>query len=169
VPCRPDVHTSAASNFHIKASHVWTKGMVVRTVDLMHAISISDARAFGPRGLMPGRLDFQCDTYLMNEHVRTGFHNVSILALFGVWTKSLICKDAANRDSTVHSEVRRNSSSLSAVRTICHPVRMPTIPAPSVRTTCHTVRTQTVQHHPSGHLHSIKKLLCQLASVRTFQ
>jgi hypothetical protein len=68
---------------------------------------------------------------------------VSILALFCVWTKSLICKDAANRGSTVQSEVRRNSSSLSAVRT-------PTVPAPSVRTTYHTVRTQTVQHHPSG-------------------
>jgi hypothetical protein len=75
---------------------------------------------------------------------------VSILALFYVWTKSLICKDAANRDSIVQSEVRRNSSSLSAVRTMCHPVRTPTVPAPSVRTTCHTVRTQTVQHHPSG-------------------
>jgi hypothetical protein len=46
-----------------------------------------------------------------------------------VWTKSLICKDAANRDSTVQREVRRNSSSLSAVRT-------PTVPAPSVRMTC---------------------------------
>jgi hypothetical protein len=65
---------------------------------------------------------------------------VSILALFSVWTKSLICKDAGNRDSTVQSEVRRNSCSLSAVRTMCHPVR----------TTCHTVRTQTVQHHPFG-------------------
>jgi len=34
---------------------------------------------------------------------------VSILASFYVWTKSLICKDAANRDSTVQSEVRRIS------------------------------------------------------------
>jgi hypothetical protein len=34
---------------------------------------------------------------------------VSILALFCVWTKLLICKDTANRDSTVQSEVRRNS------------------------------------------------------------
>jgi len=61
---------------------------------------------------------------------------VSILALFFVWTKSLICKDAANRDSTVQSEVRRTSSSLSAVRTMCHPVWTPTVPAPYVRTTC---------------------------------
>jgi hypothetical protein len=28
-------------------------------------------------------------------------NSVSILASFCVWTKSLICKDAANRDSTV--------------------------------------------------------------------
>jgi hypothetical protein len=48
VPYRLDGRTSAARNFHIKASRVWTKGMVVRTVDLMHAISISDARASGP-------------------------------------------------------------------------------------------------------------------------
>jgi hypothetical protein len=75
---------------------------------------------------------------------------VSILALFYVWTKSLICKDAANRDSTVQNQVRRNSSSLSAFRTMFHPVRTPTVPAPSVQTTYHTVRTQTVQHHPSG-------------------
>jgi len=34
---------------------------------------------------------------------------VSILASFCVWTKSLICKDAANRDSTVQSKVRRIS------------------------------------------------------------
>jgi hypothetical protein len=52
--------------------------------------------------------------------------------------------------STIQSEVRRNSSSLSAVRTMCHPVRTPTVHALSVWTTCHAVRTQTVQHHPSG-------------------
>jgi hypothetical protein len=48
VPYRPDGRTSAARNFHIKASRVQTKGMVVRTVDQMHAISISVARASGP-------------------------------------------------------------------------------------------------------------------------
>jgi hypothetical protein len=49
---------------------------------------------------------------------------VSILASFCVWTKSLKCKDAVNRDSTIPSDVRRFcfqvrriSSSLSAVRT----------------------------------------------------
>jgi hypothetical protein len=66
VPCHLDGRTSVASNFHTKASRVRTKGMVVRTVDLMHAISISDARAFGPRGLMSGCLDFEWDTCLMD-------------------------------------------------------------------------------------------------------
>jgi hypothetical protein len=63
---------------------------------------------------------------------------VSILALFCVWTKSLMCKDAVNRDSTfrVMSRLEENSSSMSAVRTMCHPVRMPDSPASSVRTTC---------------------------------
>jgi hypothetical protein len=79
---------------------------------------------------------------------------VSILASFCVWTKSLICKDAANRDSTVQSEVRRISkfpvsrpdnvssrpdahlSTAPSVRMMCHPVRTPDNPASSVRTTC---------------------------------
>jgi hypothetical protein len=79
---------------------------------------------------------------------------VSILASFRIWTKSLICKDAANRDSTVQSEVRRISkfpvsrpddvssrldahlSTAPSVRTMCHPVRTPDSPVSSVRTTC---------------------------------
>jgi hypothetical protein len=72
---------------------------------------------------------------------------VSILASFCVWTKSLICKDAANMNSTVQSEVRRISkfpvsrpdahlSTAPSVRTMCHPVRTPDSPASSVRTTC---------------------------------
>jgi hypothetical protein len=48
LPCSPDGRTSTARNFHIKASRVRTKGMVVRTVDLMHAISMYVARASGP-------------------------------------------------------------------------------------------------------------------------
>jgi hypothetical protein len=32
---------------------------------------------------------------------------VSILVIFCVWTKSLMCNDAANRDSTFQSEVKR--------------------------------------------------------------
>jgi hypothetical protein len=48
LPCRPDYRTSAARNFHIKASCVQTKVMVVQTVELMHAISIYVARVSGP-------------------------------------------------------------------------------------------------------------------------
>jgi hypothetical protein len=110
---------------------------------------------------------------------------VSILASFCVWTKPLKYKDAVNRDSTIQSDVRRFclqvrriSSSLSAVRTI-KPSRpdanLSTVPY--VRTTCSTIRTAKIdQHHPSGRsVHSvwtpycIEKFLCQLASVRTFQ
>jgi len=74
VPCSLDGRTFATSNFHTKASHVQTKGIVVRTVDLMHAISISDARASRPRGLTSGRLDFECDTCLIEDIVWTGSH-----------------------------------------------------------------------------------------------
>jgi hypothetical protein len=38
LPYRPDGRTSAAHTFHIKASRVRTKGMVVRMVDQMHTI-----------------------------------------------------------------------------------------------------------------------------------
>jgi len=94
---------------------------------------------------------------------------VSILASFCVWTKSLICKDAANRDSTVQSKVRRISkfpvsrpddmssrpdahpSTAPSVWTMCHPVRTPDSPASSVRT-----------------LHCIEKLMCQLAPSGRF-
>lgn len=69
-----------ASNFHIKALHVWTRGLVVRTVDLMHAISISNARVSERRGLTFGRLDIECNTCLMDERVRTGFHVVRMVA-----------------------------------------------------------------------------------------
>jgi len=51
-------------------------------------------------------------------------------------TKSLVCIDAFIRDSTIQSDVRRfctaykseDFGSLSAVRTTCHPVRMPICP-----------------------------------------
>jgi hypothetical protein len=96
---------------------------------------------------------------------------VSILALFCVWTKSLMCKDAVNRDSTfrVMSRLEENSSSLSAVRTMCHPVRTPIcLLHPSGRCVIPSGR-QTVQHHPSRRrasffrtLHCIEKFMFQL-------
>jgi hypothetical protein len=108
---------------------------------------------------------------------------VSILASFYVWTKSLMCKDAVNRDSTIQSDVRRFflqvrriSNSLSAVRTIepsrpdaylsivssvrttCHPVRTLNRPASSVRTTCLSVQT----------LHCVEKVLSSLHPSELF-
>jgi hypothetical protein len=71
---------------------------------------------------------------------------VSILASFCVWTKSLICKDAANRDSTVQSEVRRISKfPVSRPDNVlsCPNAHLSTVP--SVRTTCHSVRTSDRQ------------------------
>jgi hypothetical protein len=67
-------------------------------------------------------------------------------------------------------------SSLSAVRTMCHPVRMPIclLPHTSGRCVIPSGR-QTVQHHPFGRrassvrtLHCIEKLLCQLAPSGRF-
>jgi hypothetical protein len=80
LPCLPDGRTSTASNFHIKPSCVRTKGMVVQTIDLMHIISIFDAHTSGPWRLATRRLDFECDTCLMDEHVRTGVHIVRTVA-----------------------------------------------------------------------------------------
>jgi hypothetical protein len=109
---------------------------------------------------------------------------VSILASFYVWTKSLKCKDPVNMDSTIQSDirrfclqVRRISSSLSAVRTI-EPSRpdahLSTVP--SIRTTCHPVRTpnrpvSSVQTKCSFRPDPIlyREVSIQLASVRTFQ
>jgi hypothetical protein len=111
----------------------------------------------------------------------------SILALFCVWTKSLICKDAVNMGSTVQSEVRRISKfpvsrpndvssrpdahlstvpsvwtsdrQASFVRTMCHPVRMPIclLFHPSGRRVFPSGR-QTDKHHLSGR---------RVSSVRT--
>jgi hypothetical protein len=72
---------------------------------------------------------------------------VSILASFCVWTKSLICKVTANRDSTIQSEVRRISK---------FPV------------SCPDDVSSRLDAHLSAYsvriLHCIEKLLRQLAS-----
>jgi hypothetical protein len=101
------------------------------------------------------------------------------------WTKSLVCKDAFNRDFTIQSTFRRfctackseefwfpvsrpddvsslpdaYMSTIPSVRTTCHIIRTPTDQASSVWTTCISVRT----------LLCIEKLLFQLSSVRTTQ
>jgi hypothetical protein len=48
LPYCQDGLTLAASNFHIKGSRIQTIGHVVRTVDLMHAISIYVDRTSRP-------------------------------------------------------------------------------------------------------------------------
>jgi hypothetical protein len=95
---------------------------------------------------------------------------VSIFASFCVWTKSLKCKDAVNRDSTIQSlQVKRNSSSLSAIQTI-EPSRLDAhlFTIPSVRMTCHPVRTLDIPASSVRTPYCIEKFLCQLASVQTF-
>jgi hypothetical protein len=97
------------------------------------------------------------------------------LASFCVWTKSLICKDAANRDSTVQSEVRGISkfpvsrpddvssrpdahlSTAPSVRTMCHPIRTLDTPASFVQTTCF-IRPDDVLL-PSGHF-TVSRSFC---------
>jgi hypothetical protein len=93
---------------------------------------------------------------------------VSILASFCVWTKSLKCKDAVNRDSTIQSlQVRRIQVPYQPSGRSSHPVRTPICPLfhpsgrrviPS-RRSVHSVRTP----------YCIEKFLCQPASVQTFQ
>jgi len=103
---------------------------------------------------------------------------VSILASFCVWTKSLKCKDAVNRDSTIQSlQVRRIQVPYQPSERSSHHIRTPIYPLfhPSGRRVIPSGR-QTDQYHPSRRsVHSvqtpycIEKFLCQLASVRTFQ
>jgi len=80
LPCRLDGRTSAAHNFHIKASQIRTKRMVIRTVDQTHVISIYVARAFEPWRLTSGHLNFECATCLMDERDQTGIHIVRTIA-----------------------------------------------------------------------------------------
>jgi hypothetical protein len=83
MPCFPNSRTSTTSNLCIKASLVQTGGTIIRTVDLMHAISIYDARAYRPCLLASGHLDLNCDTCLMDECFRTGIHVVRmVVAIF---------------------------------------------------------------------------------------
>jgi hypothetical protein len=102
---------------------------------------------------------------------------VSILDSFCVWTKSLICKDVANWDSTVRSEVRRiskfpvsRSDDVSSCRTsICllfHPSGRRVFPS----------GRQTDKHHLSGRRvssvrtpTSYREASVTACSVRTFQ
>jgi hypothetical protein len=84
--------------------------------------------------------------------------SVSILASFCVWTKSLMCKDAVNRDSTIQSDVNKSACKSEEFQVPCqpsgrssHPVWTPICPLfhPSGRCVIPSGR-QTDKHHPSG-------------------
>jgi hypothetical protein len=106
------------------------------------------------------------------------------LTSFCVWTKSLKCKDAVNRDSTFRVMSVVSADKSKEFQVPCqpfgrssHPVRTPICPLfhPSGRRVIPSGR-HTDQHHPSGRsCHSVRtpycieKFLCQLASVRAFQ
>jgi hypothetical protein len=96
---------------------------------------------------------------------------VSILASFCVWTKSLKCKDAVNRDSTIQSlQVRR-------IQVPCQSSGRPSVHC-SIRPDDVSSRSDTRQTsiiRPdevfilSGPHTVSRSFLCQLASVRMFQ
>jgi hypothetical protein len=46
---------------------------------------------------------------------------VSILVSFYVWTKSLMCKDVVNKDSTIQSDVRRFCLQVKRIQVPCQP------------------------------------------------
>jgi SET domain-containing protein len=87
-----------------------------------------------------------CDDDLAVQFSKKECNIVSILALFCVWTKSLMCNDAANRDSTFQSEVRRISKfPVSRPDDVSSRLDAHLSTVPSVWTTCHSVRTSDRQ------------------------
>jgi hypothetical protein len=138
---------------------------------------------------MDGSMDFPARSLLILTLVLMCLSkllvSVSILASFCVWTKSLMYKAAVNRDSTCQSIFRRLCTA-KKIEDFRFPVSRPddllSRPnahlsiAPFVRTTCHTVRTPDrpassvwTTYLSVRNLHYIKKLMFQLASVRTSQ
>jgi hypothetical protein len=108
---------------------------------------------------------------------------VSILALFCVWTKSLMCNDAVNRDSTFRVMSEDSAYESEEFQVPCQPSGRCVIPSgrPSVYCSIHpddvSFRLDFRQTSiicpdnvllPSGHLHRIEKLLCQLAPSGRF-
>jgi hypothetical protein len=50
--------------------------MAIRTVDLLHVITISVIRALGRESMSSERLNLNCDSCLMDECIQTGIHIV---------------------------------------------------------------------------------------------
>jgi hypothetical protein len=84
---------------------------------------------------------------------------VSILASFCVWTNHLFVRMLQTGIPLFRVKSEEFQSSLSAVRTMCHPVRTPDSPASSVRTTC-LFRPDTSLYREAS---------VPACSVRTFQ
>jgi hypothetical protein len=108
---------------------------------------------------------------------------VSILALFCVWTKSLMCNDAVNRDSIFKVKSGDSAWESEEFQVPCQLSGRCVIPSgrPSVYCSIHPddvsfrpdIRQTSIicpddMLLPSGHLHRIEKLLCQLSSSGRF-
>jgi hypothetical protein len=109
--------------------------------------------------------------------------SVSILALFCVWTKSLMCNDAVNRDSTFRVMSEDSACESEEFQVPCQPSGRCVIPSGCPSVYC-SIRPNDVSFHPdfrqtsiicpdylllpSKHLHRIEKLLCQLAPSGRF-
>jgi hypothetical protein len=108
---------------------------------------------------------------------------VSILAIFCVWTKSLMCNDAVKRDSTFRVMSEDSACKSEEFQVPCQPSGQCVIPSgrPSVYCSirpddvsfCPDIRQTSIicpddVFLPSGHLHRIEKLLCQLAPFGRF-
>jgi hypothetical protein len=108
---------------------------------------------------------------------------VSILVLFCVWTKSLMCNDTVNRDSTFRVMTEDSSCELEEFQVPCQPSRRCVIPSGRPSVYC-SIRPDDVSFRPDirqtsiicpddvlppfGHLHRIEKLLCQLSPFGRF-
>jgi hypothetical protein len=97
------------------------------------------------------------DICCLNKERILLLHRVSILALFCVWTKSLICEDAVNRDSTFRVMSVDSACKSEEFQVPCqsfgrssHPVWTPIYPLfhPCGRCVIPSER-QTDKHHPS--------------------
>jgi hypothetical protein len=108
---------------------------------------------------------------------------VSILALFFFWTKSLMCNDAVNRDSTFRVMSEDSVCESEEFQVPCQPSGRCVIPFGRSSVYC-SIRPDDVSFRldirqtsiicpddvllPSGHLHRIEKLLCQLSPSGRF-
>jgi hypothetical protein len=108
---------------------------------------------------------------------------VSILALLCVWTKSLMCNDAVNRDSTFRVMSEDSACESEEFQVPCQLSERCVIPSGRPSVYC-SILPENVSFRPdirqtsiicpddvvilSGHLHRIEKLLCQLAPSGRF-